>query len=121
MVGISVRERKYDAIIAKTTAIASGVNRYLAVPVNSSTGTKTMQMERVATNGAAICAPSSTARPGLSHGDVAVRVFDRDCASSTRMPTASARPPRVMMLMVWPRRIRAKGEVRIERGMGRRR
>src|ERR1035437_10790491 len=64
MVGIRVRERKYDASMAKTTAMASGVNRYLAAPVNSSTGTNTMQMESVDTKaGAAICcAPSRTAR-----------------------------------------------------------
>ena len=64
MVGISVRERKYEAIIANTTAIASGVKRYLAAPVSSSTGTNTMQIESVETKaGAAICcAPSSTAR-----------------------------------------------------------
>jgi hypothetical protein len=38
-------------------------------------------------------------------------------ASSTRMPTASARPPRVMMLMVSPRKLNAMTEVRIESGI----
>ena len=38
-------------------------------------------------------------------------------ASSTRMPTASARPPSVMMLMVSPSMLRAVIEDRIERGI----
>ena len=38
-------------------------------------------------------------------------------ASSTRMPTASARPPSVMTLMVSPSRFRTASEVRIESGM----
>ena len=63
MVGTSVRESRYDASMAKTTAIASGVNRNRAVPVSSKTGTNTMQIESVETKvGTAICdAPSSTA------------------------------------------------------------
>ena len=51
-----MRDSRYDAIIANTTAIASGVNRYCAAPVSSSTGTNTMQMDSVETNvGTAIC------------------------------------------------------------------
>ena len=38
-------------------------------------------------------------------------------ASSTRMPTASARPPSVMMLMVWPRKLSTMTEVRIDSGI----
>ena len=38
-------------------------------------------------------------------------------ASSTRMPTASARPPRVMMLMVSPRKLSTMTEVRIDSGI----
>ena len=38
-------------------------------------------------------------------------------ASSTRMPTASASPPSVMMLMVSPSRLSAMTEVRIESGI----
>ena len=49
MVGISVRDNRYEASIAKTTAIASGVNRYLAVPVSSNTGMKTIQIDKVET------------------------------------------------------------------------
>ena len=79
MVGTSVRDNKYDASIANTTAIASGVNRYRAVPVSSSTGTNTMQMDSVETSvGTAICdAPSSTARTRrFAHAEIAMRVLD---------------------------------------------
>ena len=38
-------------------------------------------------------------------------------ASSTRMPTASARPPRVMMLIVSPSALRMRIELRIESGI----
>ena len=38
-------------------------------------------------------------------------------ASSTRMPTASARPPSVMMLMVSPSADRQKMEARIDSGI----
>ena len=79
MVGTSVRDSRYDASIANTTAIASGVNRYRAVPVSSSTGTNTMQIDSVETNvGTAICdAPSSTAlHQRLPHRQIAMRILD---------------------------------------------
>ena len=38
-------------------------------------------------------------------------------ASSTRMPTASARPPSVMTLIVWPSRLRIESDVRIDSGI----
>jgi hypothetical protein len=38
-------------------------------------------------------------------------------ASSTRIPTARASPPRVMILMVSPRALRTMIDVRIESGM----
>ncbi len=38
-------------------------------------------------------------------------------ASSTRIPTARARPPRVMMLMVSPRKLSVITEVRMESGI----
>ena len=38
-------------------------------------------------------------------------------ASSTRMPTASARPPRVMRLMVSPSALRAMIEDKIDKGI----
>ena len=50
MVGTSVRDRKYEASIAKTTASARGTKRYRATPVRKNIGTKTMQMAMVETN-----------------------------------------------------------------------
>ena len=38
-------------------------------------------------------------------------------ASSTKMPTASASPPRVMMLMLSPSALRTQIDVRIDKGM----
>ena len=38
-------------------------------------------------------------------------------ASSTRMPTASAKPPSVIMLIVWPRALRMASEASTESGM----
>jgi hypothetical protein len=47
-VGTTVRGRKYEVNIAKTTAIARVVNRYLATPARRNAGTKTMKMDSVA-------------------------------------------------------------------------
>ena len=44
MVGTSVRDRMKDAIIANTTANASGTNRKPATPGRKNIGTNTMQM-----------------------------------------------------------------------------
>ena len=84
----------------------SGENRYLAVPCSRNTGTNTMQMQSVARN--------------VGHADFAGAVHDgllqrlrrastwRSMFSittvplSTRMPTASAKPPSVMVLSVCP-------------------
>ena len=79
MVGIRVRESRYDASMAKTTAMARGVKRYLAAPVSSRTGTNTMQMESVETKagrGDLLRAIEHRAHQRLLHGHVAVRVFD---------------------------------------------
>src|SRR5262249_46339844 len=63
-VGTSVRDSRYDAIIAKTTASASGTNKYFATPVRKNIGTNTMQIDNVDTKaGMEICwAPSRMAR-----------------------------------------------------------
>lgn len=55
MVGTNVRDRKYEVIIAKTTAMASGMKSDCAAPAMNTTGTKTMQIHNVETKaGAAI-------------------------------------------------------------------
>ena len=79
IVGTSVRDRRYDAIIANTTAIASGVNRYCAVPVSNRTGTNTMQMDKVETNvghGDLRGAVQNRANQRLPHREIAMRVLD---------------------------------------------
>ena len=120
MVGTRVRDSRYDASMAKTTAMAMGVNRYFAVPVSSSTGTNTMQIASVETKvGIAICAaPSITARTSGLRMPMLRCVFSiATVASSTRMPTARARPPSVITLMVCPSRLRTQSEARIESGI----
>jgi len=87
------------------TAIASGPNRNFAVPWRKKIGTKTMQMQSVETNaGTAICwAPSRMARTRVLCMWRFRSMFSiSTVASSTRMPTAKARPPRVIALIVWP-------------------
>ena len=106
--------------MANTTASASGVKRYLAAPVSITTGTKTMQIESVETKvGTAICCAPS--RMALTIGFFCARlrwIFSiSTVASSTRMPTARAMPPKVMMLIVLSRRLRTIIEVKIESGM----
>jgi hypothetical protein len=64
MVGTSVRDSRYEASMATTTPSARGVNSDCTAPVRKTTGTNTMQIDRVETNaGMAICcAPSRIAR-----------------------------------------------------------
>jgi len=79
-----------------------------------------MQMHSVETSaGTAICwAPSRMAwRIGLPMSRLRLTFSTSTVASSTRMPTARARPPSVMMLMVSPSRLSAMTDVRIESGM----
>ena len=79
IVGTSVRDSRYDAIIANTTAIASGVNRYCAVPVSSSTGTNTMQIDKRGherRHGDLRRAVQHRANQRLAHREVAMRVLD---------------------------------------------
>ena len=79
-----------------------------------------MQMESVETKaGAAICcAPSSTARTsGLRIAMLRCVFSSSTVASSTRMPTASARPPSVITLVVWLSMFKAISETRMESGI----
>ena len=79
-----------------------------------------MQMQSVETSaGTAICAaPSRIACAGRCPSSRLRSMFSIvTVASSTRMPTASARPPSVMMLMVSPRKLSTMTEVRIESGI----
>ena len=120
MVGTSVRDRMNEQIIANITASAIGTNRKRATPVRKNIGTNTMQMQSSETKaGVTICrAPSmiagSTSLP-CSRCQLMFSIVT--VASSTRMPTASARPPSVMMLSVSPSTHRMASEPRIESGI----
>src|ERR1700722_11678843 len=106
MAATSVRDSKYDAIIANTTASASGVKIYFAAPDNNVTGTNTMQMHNVDTSaGAATCCAlfKIAAAKGILLAPRFRCVFSiSTVASSTSMPTASAKPPSDITLIVSP-------------------
>jgi hypothetical protein len=76
---------------------------YLAAPDSNVTGTNTMQMVIVETNaGAATCSALVKIAEASGLPERFRCVFSSSTvASSTSMPTASARPPKDMMLMVW--------------------
>ncbi len=106
--------------MANTTAIASGTNRYCATPLKNTTGTNTIQIDNVATSaGVAICcAPSKIARlSGLPCPRLRWMFSISTVASSTRIPTARDRPPKVMMLKVCPKELMTMIETKIERGI----
>ena len=94
--------------MANTTARPSGVNRYLAGPSRKITEVNTQLMASVETRvGTAMpAAPCSVACGSGWPSSFSRRwVFSIvTVESSTRMPTASARPPRVMVLIVSPRK-----------------
>src|SRR5271163_1269760 len=122
MVGTMVRERKYEANMANTTASARGTNEYRATQESRNIGANTMQIESVATKaGVAICAALSRTTSSISFSGSASRLrlmfSTSTVASSTRMPTARANPPSVMMLIVSPMALNATIDVRIARGI----
>ena len=105
MVGTRVRDSTKEAIMANTTASAMGTNRKPETPGRKNIGTNTMQMHSSETKaGVTICwAPSRMAvSTSLPCSRCQLMFSMVTVASSTRMPTASARPPKVMMFRVWP-------------------
>ncbi len=98
----------------------SGMKRNLAAPLMKTTGTKTMQMQSVETKaGTAIWeAPSRMACTSRFFWCRLRWMFSiSTVASSTRMPTARARPPRVMTFSVSPSQLMMMMETRIESGI----
>ncbi len=90
------------------------------MPASMNIGTNTMQIASVDTSaGSAIsCAPFSMAFSTSSPRSRCQFMFSIvTVASSTRMPTARASPPSVMMLMVSPSAERQVIEARIDSGM----
>ena len=87
------------------TASASGTNKYRETPSKKNIGTKTIQIQSVDTNaGIAICsAPSKMAcSTSLPCCRFQLMFSIATVASSTKIPTAKASPPRVIMLIVSP-------------------
>ncbi len=106
--------------MAKDTASAIGTNRKRATPVRKNIGTNTMQMHSVETNaGTAICdAPSKIACfISLPMARLRSMFSISTVASSTNIPTASARPPSVMMLIVSPSALSRMMETKIDSGI----
>ena len=104
-IGRSVDESTYEAIMLKPTASESGRKSARAEPSMKSEGRKTATTQAMARKrGPAVARMAS--RTARATG----RPFSRSCwmasiatvASSTRMPTAKASPPKVMRLMVCP-------------------
>src|ERR1700689_141821 len=118
MVGTKVRDRMKEAIIAKMMASASGRNRYPETPNNWNRGSQTMQMHNVETNVgitiwfAALMIAGLRSRPRFKCESMFSLIT---VASSTKMPTANAKPPMVMTLMVTQAHESATIEHRIER------
>src|SRR6266567_2476403 len=107
--------------MANTTASPSGVKRYLAGPSRNTTDVNTQLMARVETSvGTAIsAAPCSVASESGMPSSVHRRwVFSIvTVESSTKMPTASARPPSVIVFSVSPRKYSTVSEDRIASGI----
>src|SRR5580704_9948539 len=119
-VGTKERDNKNEANMANMTASANGVNRYLATPDKPKIGTNTIQITSVETSaGNAIwAAPSRIAsRVGFCSPMWRWTFSIVTVASSTSRPTASANPPRLMMLMVWPRALRTAMEAKMDNGI----
>jgi len=118
--GTKVLDSRYDPTIAKPTAKASGTNRLCAAPVMKKAGMNTARIQSMATKrGSVVSAVASlAARARLRPSARRVWMFSMvTVASSTRMPTANANPPKVMTLIVWPESQSAVTEARIASGM----
>ena len=118
--GTSVNESARLAIRETQTDIDSGEKRYLAVPWRRKTGTKTMQMAIVESSvGTRISNPPSMIAGSNSLPSARCRstFSSTTVALSTRMPTARANPPSVIVLSVCPKQYITKMPATIESGM----
>ncbi len=118
--GTSVKDSTRLASSDTHTGSDSGENRYLAVPCSRNTGTNTMQMHSVASN---VGTPTSPAPLMIAASSGSPRCTWRSMFSittvplSTRMPTASAKPPSVIVLSVCPPMYMTSTAVMIESGI----
>src|SRR5215472_8324857 len=105
MTGTRELDRKYDAAIANPTASDRGTNRLRATPVMKNDGTNTDRTHNIASKRGITTSrlASRTARACGTPWARWVWMFSiATVASSTRIPTASARPPSVIVLIVCP-------------------
>ena len=119
--GVTVRDTRNEAKSEIEIVNVSGMKRSLICPSRNTVGTKTMIVVIVAAKiGMATSrAASRTAlRRGVS-GMFRWRLMfsSSTIESSTSRPTASASPPRVNTLSVWPRKYMQMNESRIESGI----
>src|SRR6202007_2847979 len=120
MMGVKVLDSAYDASMANTTASPSGVKRNFAGPSRNTTDVNTQLIASVETmvGTAMLAGPYRVAAARLIPSPRSRWVFSIvTVESSTRMPTASAMPPRVIVLRVSPRKCRTTMDARIDRGI----
>ena len=110
-----------EAIMANTTASAIGTNRKPATPGSKNIGTNddadAEQRDEGRRARSAARRRGSRWRTSLPCSRCQLMFSMVTVASSTRMPTASARPPSVMMFSVWPTAESAAIEARIASGI----
>ena len=113
-------ESRYEVTIAPPTASDSGTNNDRTAPCMMNDGMKTERMQKSASSrGTAVSKfPARTARDIDAVCSICVWMFSiSTVASSTRMPIARARPPRVMMLIVFPVRFKTTIEPKSASGI----
>ncbi|OPZ81402.1 MAG: hypothetical protein BWY75_03558 [bacterium ADurb.Bin425] len=106
--------------MAKVTESPRGTNKERLGSVRKKSGTKTIQIERVETRaGKATCLAPSKMAVSMSFPIAILRcTFSTSTvASSTSMPTASAKPPRVIELIVCPVMLRPITAAKIASGI----
>ena len=98
-------ESRYEVTMANPTASDSGTNSARAAPCMKNDGMNTARTQSIASRrGIAVCwLPRRTARATEAVPSIWWWMFSTSTVdSSTRMPMASARPPRVIRLIVCP-------------------
>src|SRR5207249_9702885 len=103
--GTSVLESRYEESMANPTASESGTKSWRPTPAMNSEGINTDSTQSIASNrGTAVFREASMTPRARDRPDAKCvwMLSIETVASSTSTPTASARPPKVMMLIVWP-------------------
>ena len=120
MVGTKDLDKKNEKAMASITASAMGTNRNRATPSKKNIGTNTIQMHssEIKAGVTIWAAPSKMAvSTSLPCSRCQLMFSMVTVASSTKMPTASAKPPKVMMLRVSPRAANPMMAPMMDKGM----